>query len=222
MEYLRALPLFEEILTLYPDHKPSKKYLKEIAYDISANDRTLEISIHKYLLKAEREFQRNNLLKAQKYYTKVLGVDTENVEAQKGLENIQNTLKKIKLQKNRQKNADKIISLGREGMKLYNDRNFAFAKEKFDQILDIDPENAWTLKYLGRVETKINKVSSAQINVVFNQAMSYYNNKDYETAAKFFNAVYTAAPSRNDAKTYYEFSIKALNENNPTKKSRRK
>jgi tetratricopeptide (TPR) repeat protein len=217
-DYINARQILEEILTLYPDHEPSKKYLKEIAYNLAANDNVLDIAIHKYLAKADRQFQRNNLLKSQKYYTKVLGIDAENSEAQKGIERIQDSLKTIKLQKSRQKNADKIINLWKEGVKLYKSRDFVFAKERFEQILDIDPENAGALKYVGLVKTKINKITAIEMNDIFNQAMECYKNKDYEDAAKYFSAVYTTDPDRNDAKSYYELSIKALNKNKPSKK----
>lgn len=219
-DYINARQILEEILALYPDHEPSKEYLKEIAYAISANDRSLEIAIQKYLVKADYEFQKNNFFKAQRYYSKVLGIDSENLKAQKGLEDIQATLKKIELQKNRQKNANKIISLWREGLELYNDKNFVFAKEKFKQIIDIDPENSGALKYLALTEAKINKVSSAQMNTIFEQAMKYYKDRDYENASKYFSAVYTADPSRTDAKNYYEFSIKEL-KSKSSKKSKR-
>jgi tetratricopeptide (TPR) repeat protein len=218
-DYINARQILEEILTLYPDHEPSKKYLKEIAYNLAANDKALDIAIHKYLAKADRQFQRNNLLKAQKYYKKVLGIDAENSEAQKGIEKIQDAIKTIKIQKNRQENADKIISLWKEGVKLYKNRNFVFAKERFEQILDIDPENSGALKYLGLIETKVNKITTIQMNDIFNQAMKYYKNKDYENASKYFSTVYTTDPVRNDAKSYYELSIKALNKNNPSKKT---
>jgi hypothetical protein len=69
--YINARQIFEEILVLYL-HEPSKDYLKKIAYDLSSNDRSLEIAIQKYLVKANNEFKANNLFKAQRYYKKVL------------------------------------------------------------------------------------------------------------------------------------------------------
>jgi tetratricopeptide (TPR) repeat protein len=101
-------------------------------------------------------------------------------------------------------------------MELYNDKNFVFAKEKFKQIIDIDPENSGALKYLALIEAK-NKVSSAQMNTIFEQAMKYYKDGYYENASKYFSTVYTADPSRTDAKNYYEFSIKEL-KSKPSKK----
>ncbi|MDR2398906.1 MAG: hypothetical protein LBD61_00440 [Endomicrobium sp.] len=207
-DYINARQIFEEILILYPEHEPSKDYLKKIAYDLSSNDRSLEIAIQKYLVKANHEFKANNLFKAQRYYNKILGIDTENVEAQNGIKQIQTTFKQIEQQKNSQKNADKIMLLWKEGVELYNDKNFVLAKEKFKQIIDIDSENAGALKYLNLIENKIEKVSSSQMNTVFKEAMEYYKNKDYEKAAQYFNAVYTTDPNRNDAKNYYDLSVK--------------
>lgn len=72
---------------------------------------------------------------------------------------------------------------------MYNDKTFIFAKEKFKQIIDIDPENAGALKYLNLIENKIEKVSPSQMNTVFKEAMEYYKNKDYKKASQYFNAV---------------------------------
>ncbi|MDR1087465.1 MAG: hypothetical protein LBL16_04465 [Endomicrobium sp.] len=160
-DYINARQIFEEILVLCPDHEPSKCYLKKIAYDLISNDRSLEIAIQKYLIKANHEFKANNLFKAQSYYNKVLGIDTENVEAQNGIKQIQTTFKQIEQQKNGRKNADKIILLWKEGVELYNDKNFVLAKEKFKQIIDIDSGNAGALKYLDLIENKIERVSSS-------------------------------------------------------------
>ncbi|MDR1087466.1 MAG: hypothetical protein LBL16_04470 [Endomicrobium sp.] len=55
------------------------------------------------------------------------------------------------------------------------------------------------------------------MNTVFKEAMEYYKNKNYEKASQYFNAVYTADPSRNDAKNYYDLSIKELNKKNRKK-----
>jgi hypothetical protein len=61
---------------------------------LSTNDTSLEISIQKYLVKADYEFQKNNFFKAQRYYSKVLGIDSGNLKAQKGLEDYKQPLKK--------------------------------------------------------------------------------------------------------------------------------
>jgi hypothetical protein len=63
---------------------------------------------------------------------------------------------------------------------------------------------------LALIEAKINKVSSAQMNTIFEQAMKYYKDGYYENSSKYFSAVYTADPSRTDAKNYYEFFNKRV------------
>ncbi len=210
-DYISARQQFEEILAIYPDHAASKEYLTKIIYDMDMYERSLEIDISKWLRRADLELHRNNLIKARSYYYKVLGIDPQNQEAEAGLAKVNERLARVELQENRKKNEKQIIQLWNEGMNYYNDGNFVFAKDKFKELLVLDPENAGALKYLGIIDTQVSKVTSMQSDQLFTQGMEYYNIGDYERAAKYFNAVYASDPSRKDAKDYYELSRKALN-----------
>jgi hypothetical protein len=115
------------------------------------------------------------------------------------------------------------IRLYRCGEKKWNcttTKTLPLQKKSLNKLYDIDPENSGALKYLALIEAKINKVSSTQMNTIFEQAMKYYKDGYYENASKYFSAVYMADPSRTDAKNYYEFSIKEL-KSKPSKKSKR-
>lgn len=210
-DYITARQQLEEILAIYPDHVPSKKYLKKIVYDMDMYDRNLDIQMNKWLRKAAYQLHRNNLVKARNYYYRVLGMDPENQEAEAGLAEISEKLYQVEIRENRKKNEKKIIAIWEEAMGFYNDGNFVYAKDKFKELLEIDPENAAAKKYLDHIETKVGVVTAMQADLLFTQAMEYYNMADYDRASKYFNAVYTSDPSRTDAKEYYELSRKALN-----------
>ncbi len=211
-DYINARQQLEEILAIYPDHEPSKEYLKKIVADMDMYDRTIDIQIQKWLSRADLELHRNNLIKARRYYYQVLGIDPENEEAEAGLDVVGERISRVEIQQNRKKNEKKIISLWNEAMGYYNEGNFVYAKDKFKELLEIDPENAGAIKYLDTIETQVSKVTSMQADHLFTQGMEYYNMADYDRAAKYFNAVYASDPSRIDAKEYYELSRKALNQ----------
>lgn len=211
-DYINARQQLEEILAVYPDHGPSKEYLKKIVSDMDMYDRSLDIQIQRLLSRADLELHRNNLIKARRYYYQVLGVDPENEEAEYGLAEVGERISRVEIQQNRKKNEKKIITLWTEAMGYYNAGNFVFAKDKFKELLEIDPENAGAIKYLDTIETQVSKVTSMQADQLFTQGMEYYNMADYDRAAKYFNAVYAADPARVDAKEYYELSRKALNQ----------
>ncbi|MDR1940947.1 MAG: hypothetical protein LBQ47_01295 [Endomicrobium sp.] len=210
-DYISARQQLEEILAIYPDHAPSKDYLKRIVYDLDSNDRVFEAQISKWLRRAELEFYRNNLINARGYYYRVLGVDPENSEAEEGLSKVNEKLALIEVQENRKRREKEIIALWSEAMNLYNNGDFVYARDKLKALLDIDPENAGAKKYIDIIEPKVNQVNVMHADQLFTQAMDYYNMADFERAAKYFNAVYTSDPSRSDAKEYYELSRKALN-----------
>ena len=210
-DYISARQQLEDILAIYPNHQHSKDLLKQLVYDLEIYDRSLEIQVNRWLRRADLALYRNNLIKARSYYYRVLGVDPENSYAEAGLANVNAKLKSVEFQESRKKNEKKIISLWSEGMNHYNNGQFIFAKEKFSQILEMDPENAGAIKYLAIIQTQVSKVTDLQADKMFIQGMEYYNMADYDRAAKYFNAVYTSDPKRMDAKEYYELSRKALN-----------
>ena len=211
-DYINARQQLEEILAVYPDHGPSKEYLKKIVYDMDMYDRSLDIQTQKWLSRADLELHRNNLIKARRYYYQVLGIDPENQEAEEGLDEVSERISRVEIQQNRKKNEKQIITLWNEAMGYYKEGNFVFAKDKFKDLLEIDPENAGAIKYLDTIETQVSKVTAMQADQLFTQGMEYYNMADYDRAAKYFNAVYASDPSRIDAKEYYELSRRALNQ----------
>jgi tetratricopeptide (TPR) repeat protein len=180
-------------------------------YDLDVYDRNLDIQLNRWLRRAELALHQNNLVKARSYFYRVLGVDPENAAAESGLAQVNARLKNVEMQENRKKYEKEIIALWTEGMNYYNNGQFIFAKEKFNQILEIDPENAGALKYLSIIQGQVSKVTDLQADKMFTQGMEYYNMADYDRAAKYFNAVYAADPKRTDAREYYELSRKALN-----------
>ncbi|MCL2144568.1 MAG: tetratricopeptide repeat protein [Endomicrobia bacterium] len=210
-DYISARQQLEDILAIYPEHQPSKELLKQLVYDLDMYDRNLEVQLSRWLRRADLALHRHNLVKAKNYYYRVLGVDPENSAAEDGIAQVNERLKHVEIQENRKKYEKEIIALWAEGMDFYNNGQFIFAKEKFNRILELDPENAGALKYLGIIQTQISKVTDLQADKMFTQGMEYYNMADYDRAARYFNAVYASDPKRTDAKEYYELSRKALN-----------
>ncbi|MCL1972052.1 MAG: hypothetical protein FWG57_03575 [Endomicrobia bacterium] len=209
-DYISARQQLEDILAIYPNHQPSKDLLKQLVYDLDMYDRSLEIQVNRWLRRADLALHRNNLIKARSYYYRVLGVEPENSYAEAGLANVNVKLKNVEFQESRKKHEKRIISLWSEGINYYNSGQFIFAKEKFSQILELDPENTGAIKYLAIIQTQVSKVTDLQADKMFIQGMEYYNMADYDRAAKYFNAVYASDPKRTDAKEYYDLSRKAL------------
>ncbi|MDR0724134.1 MAG: hypothetical protein LBF23_02990 [Endomicrobium sp.] len=209
-DLINARQMFENILAVYPNHEPSKKYLQKIIYDLDAQEKSVEISINKFLSKAQKAYENNNLIKARTYYREVLGVDSANTQALEGISKINKMLEEMAIDKNKKINAKKIVVLWKEGVKFYDEKDFVFAKEKFKEIISIDPKNPGALRYLNLIASQLSNITSVQAKVIFEQAMQYYNEKKYKEAAKYFSAVYVTDPNMIEAKEYYILSKKAL------------
>ncbi|MDR3113775.1 MAG: hypothetical protein LBU09_05300 [Endomicrobium sp.] len=207
-DYINARQQFENILSIYPNHAPSKDYLSKIVYDLDMNDRIFENQISRWLRRADLEFFRNNLIPAKNYYQKVLGMDPENEEAAAGLEKIEDRVVFIESDDNKKKYGKEIISLWNDAVSLYQKGDFAYAKDKFKKILLVDSQHSGAKRYLDNIDSRLGKVTSAQADTFYNQGLEYYNMADYESAARYFNAAYVQDSGRTDAKEYYELSKK--------------
>ncbi|MDR2395274.1 MAG: hypothetical protein LBD57_01485 [Endomicrobium sp.] len=209
-DFINARQMFENILAVYPNHAPSKKYLQKIIYELDVQKKIIELSINKFLRKAQKAYEANNLIKARVYYKEVLGLDTANTQALEGILEINKRLKEIDNNENKEINSKKIVSLWKEGVKFYNEKNFVFAKEKFKEIISIDSKNPGAIRYLNLIETQLSNIISVQTRIVFEQGMQYYNEKNYKEAAKYFSAAYVTNPNMVEAKKYYILSKKVL------------
>jgi tetratricopeptide (TPR) repeat protein len=209
-DFINARQMFESILAVYPNHEPSKKYLQKIIYDLDTNEKSVELTVNKFLHKAQKAYENNNLIKARTYYRKVLGVDSANMLALGGISKINKMLEELSLDENKKINAKKVMSLWEEGVKFYDRKDFIFAQEKFKEIILIDPQNPGALKYLTLIATQLSNIISVQAKIVFEQAMHYYNEKNYKEAARHFSAAYVTDPEMIEAKEYYILSKKAL------------
>jgi tetratricopeptide (TPR) repeat protein len=209
-DFINASQMFQNILAVYPNHVPSKEYLQKIIYELDVQKKDIELSINKFLRKAQKAYETNNLIKARIYYKEVLGLDSANAQALDGISEINRRLKEIDSDENKEINAKKIVSLWKEGVKFYNEKNFVFAKEKFKEIISIDFKNSGAIKYLNLIATQLSNITSVQSRIVFEQGMQYYNEKNYKEAAKYFSAAYVTDPNMAEAKKYYILSKKAL------------
>ncbi|MDR0617778.1 MAG: hypothetical protein LBG23_03320 [Endomicrobium sp.] len=104
------------------------------------------------------------------------------------------------------------MTIWQEGIELYNEKDFVFAKEKFEQILSIDPKKPGAIKYLNFIVTQLSNITAVQAKVIFEQGIRYYNEKNYKEAARYFSAAYVTDPNMSEAKKYYILSKKALKE----------
>ncbi|MCR4662479.1 MAG: hypothetical protein K5622_01165 [Endomicrobiaceae bacterium] len=202
--YISARRQFEDILSVYPNEPVAKHYIQILSEDLDQAEMDFANKIEKYLARADSALLRNDLVKAQKYYTKVLQIDSTNTIAREGIVKVNEEIKEQEIYANRKRHQKEITDHWVKAMKHYENGEFVYAKDELVKITDIDPTNAGAVQYLEIIQKKIDKVNAVQAENLFKQGLAEYEKKDYEKALSFFNAAYLSTPSRTDIKEYVD------------------
>jgi tetratricopeptide (TPR) repeat protein len=194
--YIAAKKQFEDILAVYPNEPITKQYINLLSKIVEQTDINFSKKIEKYIAKADKALLKNNLIKARKYYSKALLLDSKNSIAREGILNVSKKIEEQQVYNNRKKHQKEITKYWIKAVNYYDKGDFVYAKDEFNKILEIDPTNAGALQYLEFINKKIEKVSSLQTDSIFKQGVAEFNEGNYEKALSFFNAVSLADPSR--------------------------
>lgn len=205
-DYLAARQELEEILSLYPDHGPSKEYLIKIGQALDEIDKQRMVGISRWLSRARTAIERNNLIQARRYYKFVVGVDPSNEEATEGLAAIDTQVTWLRRQQELRKNKDEIDRLWDESVAYYRTGNYVEAKNGFNKYLELNPTNREAVRYLGQINAQLQQITTLQTNDMFAKGVALFEEGNYRDAVRYFNAVAIALPTRTDAQQYLERS----------------
>ena len=214
--YISAKKQFEDILSVYPNEPVSKHYIQILTEDLDQTEMDFADKIEKYLARADSALLRNDFIKAQKYYTKVLQMDSSNATAREGIVKVNEEIKEQEIYANRKRHEKEITDHWIKAMKHYENGEFVYAKDELTKITDIDPTNAGALQYLEIIQKKVDKVNAVQANNIFKQGLAEYEQNNYEKALSYFNAAYLSTPSRTDIKEYIDKCEAQINKTKKT------
>jgi len=198
-DYIEARRRFEDILSAYPDHEPSHKYLEKILTALEDKDKILEQKNDILLIKAQRAFDKQNYISASKLYNRVLYADPYNNEAKMGLDKIRKTVSNLKQEESVKKNFDQINSTWKKASQLYRQGDLVRAKDEFNAILELDPENQDAKKRVLEIDEQLSRIAAGQANELYSKGLELYRKGKYPESVKYFEAVTLAAPNRLDA-----------------------
>ncbi|MBO7611512.1 MAG: hypothetical protein J6T23_04790 [Elusimicrobia bacterium] len=201
-DYVSARKQYEDILSVYPNESTAKRYVKLLSEDLYQNDMDFSDKAEKYLARADSALLKNNLLRAKKYYEKALLLSPKNKQAIEGLNKTEESIREQEIYVNRKKHQKEISEHWVKAMKYYDNGEFVYAKDELNKILEIDPENAGAIQYLGFIQKKVDKVTAVQSHNLFKKGLTEYESKNYETALSYFNAAYLSNTERDDIKEY--------------------
>lgn len=211
-DYIEARQLFEEILSVYPDHGPSQEYLSKIVAALERMEEEKVKRTNRYLQEANAAMERRDYISARQYYKRVLALNPDAEDARIGLEQVWQKLDEIKQEQVRQQNKKKILKLWKDGQEHYQKGDFVRAKEEFRQILAIDPSNEAAGKFVVEVDNQLSQIAASQVNELYTQATEYFKKGVFVEALKYFEAVAVAAPHRLDAQDFVAKCRKSIAE----------
>lgn len=209
-DFVKARQQFDDILSVYPDHKPSQEYLKKTVEELQKiDDYHLDI-VNNYMKKAAKALEKNDVVTADRYYRKVLELDPTNKVAKLGIEQSEVVTDNVKVQQSRAENSERIEYLWKRYEKFYKKGDLVRARDSLKYLLDIDSENQLANEKIVNVDNQLAKIASDKANEIYEQAMDYYNDGKYEEAIKYFEAVVVAAPHRLDVQNLIEKAEKNI------------
>jgi tetratricopeptide (TPR) repeat protein len=221
-DYIKAREAFGEILAVYPGHAASQKYLKKINEELAYVD-IYNVSVtNKYMTKANDALANGDIVRARKYYNKVLDIDPENLLAIGGIEKTEVYTSDVSVENNREKNRKRIEYLWKRFKKFYKNGKLVNAKESLRFILDIDPANKSAKSEMTNVDNQLAKIESDKIAELYKKGRSLFDKGEYEESIRYFEAIVIAVPSRTDVKNLLEQAkrnIKSANKYESDKKS---
>jgi tetratricopeptide (TPR) repeat protein len=162
-------------------YNPSSSKLSSLMDKI---ENILEGKAEKFVIAGTQFYNDKKYAAAQTQLNRALG---ENPWDKKSKELLSKINEKLNLDKNYQR-----------GITLFNNARFFDAKNAFNQVNATEPGYKKTEEYL----TKINNAIAGQIDVYYNNGVSYYNKGNFEASIAEFNKVLAINPSHSNAREY--------------------
>jgi len=146
-DLISARAMFEDIITLNPDHQEAKDYISRI-------ENTFGEVVDSIFVRGVSYYEQANYLKAVDEMEKVLALNPDHEEAKEYItliENKQSELKRVKLalkkkQEEERKNR-KISTYLKKGLTYYQRKQWAKAIKPFNEVLALDSEHKEVLEH---------------------------------------------------------------------------
>jgi len=164
--------------------------LGSIAQPKAAYDHYLAV----YLQRAKDKYDERDYIAARQQIEEILSVYPGHRQAIAYLEKISVQLDKIDQRKN-----SKIEKLLREAENAVIRNDIEHAKKSFDRILRIDPDNVAALDGRNKIEKVTGEVREQDLKQ-WKQALKYFHEGEYVIAKRYFEEIYAADTSRDDAR----------------------
>ncbi|MDR2436815.1 MAG: PorV/PorQ family protein [Endomicrobium sp.] len=220
-DYIKAREAFGEILAVYPGHAASQKYLKKINDELSYVDAYNVSVTNKYMTKADDALANGDIIRARKYYNKVLDIDPENLLAQGGIEKTEAYTSDVLSENSREKNRKRIEYLWKRFKKFQKKGELINAKESLRFILDIDSGNNAAKSEMTNVDNQLAKIAADKISDFYEKGKDLFDKGNFEESIRYFETIIVAMPSRMDVKDLLKQAKQNVNNANKYKNDKK-
>jgi len=192
-DYTKASLVFNDILSLDSNQKEAKEFLEIKIPQIFKEEKIIALTKD-----AVSVFLSNDYAKADMRFREILTLDPNNQLTQEYL--------RIKIPLAIRD--EKIVLLNKEAIERFNNQEYGASAKLFDNILELDPNHKEAKIY---AQIKIpNVIKEQKIKDLYKNAVTYFVDEDYDSAAKLFNEIITLDPQEKQAKEYVETKIPAV------------
>ncbi|OGS20978.1 MAG: hypothetical protein A3J83_05960 [Elusimicrobia bacterium RIFOXYA2_FULL_40_6] len=184
---------------------------------VLSEGKSLKKRIKEHLEKGVRYYWQDDLVSAHKEFRNILDLDPTNEGAKDYIGKIKQRIKEVDI-------SDKIKRHLELGRNYYYKKDIVNAKEEFENIRLLDPENEESRRYLDKIDNRLEESKKLQIEMIMLDGKKLLESKQYEKAAKECEKILALDSGNGDAKQYYSIcnlEIQKKKENETQKEKER-
>lgn len=183
--YDQAAEVFRQVLATSPREETAKSYLQRI-------EQQNRQRADEFYRRGLEYFAAKDYNRALTSFEEALALDANHALS---LQKKRETLSQIG-----------IVQLLERGKAFYQQNQFMQAMEIFNQVLEQDPGNTASQRYIEDCQNQLN----LQVEKYFNQGMNYYAAEDYREAIKMWDRVLQINPNHTQSRTYKRQALDRL------------
>ncbi len=188
-DYVEALNYFEKVLENDPGNREADSKIVEI-HDLMEQEAFKE-SLNKALLSAKSLYSQGNFKESKIILDGIIAKSPKNREALEYLE-----LCSLKIAKEK-----KVTLLWQEADALFSGGDYELARQKYAQILSLDPSEKVALVKINKCEEKIKEVQERKIAALLISGKIEYKREEYLKALDYFEEALRLDPVNQDVVT---------------------
>jgi len=158
-------------------------------------------TINRHFEKAVRLYGRRDYVGANRIFNGILSIDPGHTASAEYVKKIAGEIKNLR--------AGEYLEKGERD---YTRNNFLEAKEAFENILLLLPEDAGAKGWIARLDEKINKEKQRTADLLFRDGYEYYARGQYAEAVQAWKKVLNLLPEHGEALKYTELAAEKIRE----------